>query len=316
MRADRAHSQRRPENAGPGPQQAYLRHGPARFSGVVGLRGGCFHGPAGRFAEIRGARKNVLDHQELIIDPSTMESPIPVTLKAISRAALMALALLACQQSISAEAPKYESESVRQARVHHILFINASDADSAYQALGATPAARQFEAFKSMARLQSKDPGSAPAGGDLGMVVEGEMVKEFEGAVFRQEPFTVSAPFKSAFGWHLTHVTKKSEKPVAAICKESLAATIAREPPSKTTALRFSANARSPEDLHPDVLLHIGDGWSGPLTDGNGDLATCAKWPSPAMPTSSMWTFTSNTSVRSTTRNPRHAGARCARGFK
>jgi hypothetical protein len=213
-----------------------------------------------------------------------MKSLMLASLKAIPHAALLALALLMSDESISAEVPKYESDSVRSARAYHILFTNLPDADNAHKLLVATPQARQFETFKSLAQLESKDPGSAKSGGDLGMVMEGEMVKEFEEAVFRQEPFTVSAPFKSAFGWHLTYVTSKSEKPVAAICKASLAAAIARESPSKATALHFTSNARSPEDLHPGVLLHIGDGWSSPLTDGNGDLGYLRKGISPNNP--------------------------------
>ncbi len=67
--------------------------------------------------------------------------------------------------------------------------------------------------FAQTAKEFSDDP-SRDEGGDLGDIVEGEMVKEFEDVAFTLEPGTVSAPVKSPFGYHLILV--KNRLPAAA----------------------------------------------------------------------------------------------------
>ncbi len=62
--------------------------------------------------------------------------------------------------------------------------------------------------FAEAAKEFSDDP-SRDAGGDLGEIVEGEMVKEFEDVAFALEPGMVSAPVKSPFGYHLILVKEK-----------------------------------------------------------------------------------------------------------
>jgi hypothetical protein len=105
------------------------------------------------------------------------------------------------------------------------------------------------------------------------MVKEGEMVREFESAVFQQALLQVSKPFKSAFGWHLIYVTEKGMKPIVSICKEGLVESASKSNAHGKAALRFSLQAKSPQDLHPGVLRFIGEGWSSPMKDWLGDLA-------------------------------------------
>lgn len=62
--------------------------------------------------------------------------------------------------------------------------------------------------FAEAAKEASDDP-SRDTGGDLGEIVQGEMVKEFEEVAFALEPGTVSAPVKSPFGYHLILVKYK-----------------------------------------------------------------------------------------------------------
>lgn len=62
--------------------------------------------------------------------------------------------------------------------------------------------------FTELARLHSDDA-SAARGGDLGWISPGDTVPEFEQAMRRLEPGQVSAPFKSAFGWHIVQVLER-----------------------------------------------------------------------------------------------------------
>jgi len=66
--------------------------------------------------------------------------------------------------------------------------------------------------FAALAKEHSKDPGSKDQGGDLGFFGRGQMVPEFEKAAFETEKGKVSAPVKSAFGWHIVKVEDKRTK--------------------------------------------------------------------------------------------------------
>ena len=63
------------------------------------------------------------------------------------------------------------------------------------------------EDFAEVARADSQDPGSAPAGGALGTVGRGMMDPAFEEAAFALEQGELSEPVRSRFGWHLIEVT-------------------------------------------------------------------------------------------------------------
>lgn len=57
----------------------------------------------------------------------------------------------------------------------------------------------------------SDDPGSKAKGGDLGTINKGEMVKEFEDAVFSLKKDEISQPIKTAYGFHVIQVTAINE---------------------------------------------------------------------------------------------------------
>ena len=59
------------------------------------------------------------------------------------------------------------------------------------------------ESFAELAKVHSKDPGSAKQGGDLGFFGKGVMDKAFEESVFTLNKGDVSEPVKSTFGYHL-----------------------------------------------------------------------------------------------------------------
>ena len=94
--------------------------------------------------------------------------------------------------------------------------------------------------FEELAKANSDCP-SKEKGGDLGEFSRGQMVKEFEEVAFSSEPFVVSAPVKTQFGWHLIMVTKK----IAAVAaKGETPAT-----PEKVQASHILVMARAPQPV-------------------------------------------------------------------
>jgi peptidyl-prolyl cis-trans isomerase C len=66
--------------------------------------------------------------------------------------------------------------------------------------------------FAEIAKEKSKDPGSAPNGGDLDFVTRGVTVPEFEEAAFALEVGEMTdAPVQSQFGWHVIKLEDKRE---------------------------------------------------------------------------------------------------------
>lgn len=74
--------------------------------------------------------------------------------------------------------------------------------------------------FAELTKTNSKDPGSASKGGDLGYFTRGKMVRPFEEAVFVMQKGEVSELVQSDFGYHiimLTDIKPSIEKPLAAV---------------------------------------------------------------------------------------------------
>lgn len=63
--------------------------------------------------------------------------------------------------------------------------------------------------FAAIAKKSSEDPGSKDKGGDLDCFGKNAMDKAFEATAFATPVGQVSAPVKSAFGWHYIYVYKK-----------------------------------------------------------------------------------------------------------
>ncbi len=64
------------------------------------------------------------------------------------------------------------------------------------------------EDFAELAKTYSQDPGSGSAGGDLGWVSPGDMVEEFDEALFAMEVNTVSDAVETQFGIHLIQLNE------------------------------------------------------------------------------------------------------------
>lgn len=63
--------------------------------------------------------------------------------------------------------------------------------------------------FEELAKVHSKDPGSAAQGGDLGFFAEGRMVPEFDATLKEMKPGEMSGPVKTQFGWHLIQLVER-----------------------------------------------------------------------------------------------------------
>ena len=68
---------------------------------------------------------------------------------------------------------------------------------------------RKKEAFEKLARQYSDDAATTPKGGDLGWIVRGQTVPEFEKAAFSLEPGTLSDVIKTQYGFHIVKVHER-----------------------------------------------------------------------------------------------------------
>jgi peptidyl-prolyl cis-trans isomerase D len=130
-----------------------------------------------------------------------------------------------------------EFETPRQVRASHVLVrvpeTGGSESEDKAKAKVADVIrrAKAGEDFARLARETSEDPGSKDSGGDLGLVRKGEMVSEFEQAVFALKKGEVSAePLRTPYGYHAIKVTdireggRKPLREVAPQIRERLAA--------------------------------------------------------------------------------------------
>jgi peptidyl-prolyl cis-trans isomerase SurA len=100
---------------------------------------------------------------------------------------------------------------VAQWRARHILFrVSESlpEAEATRRAQDMVTRLKAGEDFAELAKKHSAD-GSAAKGGDLGWLLPGDTVPEFERAMSRLEAKEVSDPVRSPFGIHVIQVLEK-----------------------------------------------------------------------------------------------------------
>jgi peptidyl-prolyl cis-trans isomerase D len=151
-------------------------------------------------------------------------------------------------QVTDAEVTDYYNKNVKnyttpeQRTASHILITVARDAKPADQAAAKAKAeavlaeVRKTPAnFAEIAKAQSQDPGSAQAGGDLGVVEKGAFVKPVEDAIYALKEGETSGVVQSEFGYHiikLTALTPAAQKPLDA-AKVDIAADLKKQKMSK-----------------------------------------------------------------------------------
>ena len=106
----------------------------------------------------------------------------------------------------------------QERRASHILITaakTAPDAERQKARLKATELAAQVkkapDTFADVARKNSQDPGSAPAGGDLDFFAREAMVKPFSDAAFSMTKGDISEVVESDFGFHIIKLTDIKE---------------------------------------------------------------------------------------------------------
>jgi len=101
-------------------------------------------------------------------------------------------------------------------RVHaeHILFMTVGKPDAEVDEIkkkadDVLKQVKKAAKFDELAKKYSEDPGSKDKGGDLGWLVQGQTVPEFEKAAFSLQPGAVSDLVKTQYGFHIIKVLEK-----------------------------------------------------------------------------------------------------------
>jgi len=131
-----------------------------------------------------------------------------------------------------------------QRRASHILFApEGGDKAAARKKAEAALAALKTNPgdFAKIAKEQSKDPGSAAQGGDLGFFGKGMMVKPFEDVAFTLKPGETSDIVETDFGFHIIRVTEV--KPAQVKPLEEVRADIEKDLRTQQAQKRFAEAA-------------------------------------------------------------------------
>ncbi len=98
-----------------------------------------------------------------------------------------------------------DAEPSQEVRAAHILVETEEIA---------TDLKAQLDAGADFALLAAEfgTDGTTTQGGDLGWFAQSDMVPEFADAAFAMEPGTISAPVKTAFGWHLIRLDERRDR--------------------------------------------------------------------------------------------------------
>jgi peptidyl-prolyl cis-trans isomerase D len=144
-------------------------------------------------------------------------------------------------------------------RVHvsHILVDVDADATNKEALRGETERMltrlKEGADFAAMARENSGDLGSASKGGDLGFIVRGQTVPEFENAAFSLEPGQLSELVETPFGFHIIKVSEHEQARMRSLeeaspeiqqilRQERVQAMMPRQAEEAATALRQAPN--------------------------------------------------------------------------
>ena len=113
------------------------------------------------------------------------------------------------RQDVTNQVMAEANKKTDQVHSAHILVDTEADAQKVLDRLA------KGEKFEDLAKELSKDTGSAANGGDLGWVGKGQLVPEFEKAIFEdlKPGETTKTPVKTQYGYHIIKVIERAERP-------------------------------------------------------------------------------------------------------
>lgn len=155
----------------------------------------------------------------------------------------------ASDEELQALYQKEIANLAEQRRGAHILVeVNdkLSDEEAKAKLEQAAERLKKGEDFAALAKELSQDPGSASNGGDLGFAGPGVYDPEFEKALYALKKDEVSAPVRSAFGWHLIKLLDVQSPEVPSF--ESLKAKLERDVKAQQVEQRFVEAAKQLEE--------------------------------------------------------------------
>jgi peptidyl-prolyl cis-trans isomerase D len=166
-------------------------------------------------------------------------------------------------------------------RVHveHILLMTVSKTDAEVDEIKKTAEdvlkqVQKGTKFEDLAKKYSEDPGTKDKGGDLGWIIQGQTVPEFEKTAFSLAPGQTSDLVRTQYGFHIIKVLEKETahtKPFEEV-KESLRAPLMLSEADKRasgTADQLSAAIRQSNKVSLDDLgkqYHLTLGETRPIT--------------------------------------------------
>lgn len=108
-------------------------------------------------------------------------------------------------------------KSGERARVAHIVkYVNwQTDEQTAYEAM--SRALKELENGAAFETVVDKYTDCADSGGDLGFVMKGQMVEEFEDVVFNLGAGQISDIFRTRFGFHIAKVYAREPAKIASL---------------------------------------------------------------------------------------------------
>ncbi|WP_168719286.1 peptidylprolyl isomerase [Thermosulfurimonas marina] len=111
--------------------------------------------------------------------------------------------------------------------------------------------------FAKMARQYSQDPGTKEKGGDLGLFSRGQMIPEFEEAVFKLKVGELSPPIRTRFGYHLVRVEARvpaQVQPYEKVKEQVKKDLLEEKKTERLSALLSRLRKKYPVELHPENL--------------------------------------------------------------
>lgn len=169
-----------------------------------------------------------------------------------------------------------------RAHVEHILFktVGKTDAEVAeirQKAEDVLKQAKHGANFEDLAKKYSEDDGTKPKGGDLGWIVEGQTVPEFQQAAFTLPKGAISDLVKTQYGFHIIKVldretahTKSFEEVRDSILQTALEQKVNTEASDISNQMAGAvrqSDRQSLDDLAKKFHLEVGDTPAASMTD-------------------------------------------------